>query len=246
MAMITKPSRTGHRILIVEDDTQIAQLVAAELRDADCTVDWAANGERGLEKFAAGAVDLVVLDLNLPGIDGLEVCQRIRATDRLTPILMLTARTTKQDIVRGLELGADEYLTKPFSTLELVARIRALFRRVATWREQLGREDTPEPIRRGALLIDPTKRETQIAGKPVSLTAKEFDLLLLFAKHPGRTFTRADLLTRVWGDGFEGYEHTVNTHINRLRNKVESDPAEPKLIETVWGLGYRLASQSGG
>jgi DNA-binding response OmpR family regulator len=244
--MITKPSRTGHRILIVEDDTQIAQLVAAELRDADCTVDWAANGERGLEKFAAGAVDLVVLDLNLPGIDGLEVCQRIRATDRLTPILMLTARTTKQDIVRGLELGADEYLTKPFSTLELVARIRALFRRVATWREQLGREDSPEPIRRGALLIDPSKRETQIAGKTVSLTAKEFDLLLLFAKHPGRTFTRADLLTRVWGDGFEGYEHTVNTHINRLRNKVESDPAEPKLIETVWGLGYRLASQSGG
>lgn len=246
MAMITKPSRGGHRILIVEDDAQIAQLVAAELRDAACTVDWAANGERGLEKFAAGAVDLVVLDLNLPGIDGLEVCQRIRATDRLTPILMLTARTTKQDIVRGLELGADEYLTKPFSTLELVARIRALFRRVATWREQLGREDSPEPIRRGALLIDPSKRETQIAGKTVSLTAKEFDLLLLFAKHPGRTFTRADLLTRVWGDGFEGYEHTVNTHINRLRNKVESDPAEPKLIETVWGLGYRLASQSGG
>lgn len=246
MAMITKPSRAGHRILIVEDDAQIAQLVAAELRDAACTVDWAANGERGLEKFAAGAVDLVVLDLNLPGIDGLEVCQRIRATDRLTPILMLTARTTKQDIVRGLELGADEYLTKPFSTLELVARIRALFRRVATWREQLGREDSPEPIRRGELLIDPTKRETQIAGKAVSLTAKEFDLLLLFAKHPGRTFTRSELLTRVWGDGFEGYEHTVNTHINRLRNKVERDPAEPKFIETVWGLGYRLAAQGGG
>lgn len=242
--MITKPSRTPHRILIVEDDSQIAQLVAAELRDAACDVDWAANGERGLEKFSAGGVDLVVLDLNLPGIDGLEVCQRIRAADRLTPILMLTARTTKQDIVRGLELGADEYLTKPFSTLELVARIRALFRRVATYRERLERDDAAEPIRRGPLVIDPGKRETHIDGQPVALTAKEFDLLLLFAKHPGRTFTRAELLNRVWGDGFEGYEHTVNTHINRLRNKVERDPAHPGLIETVWGLGYRLASQS--
>jgi DNA-binding response OmpR family regulator len=242
--MITKPSRREHRILIVEDDAQIAHLVAAELRDAACAVDWAADGERGLEKFSAGTVDLVVLDLNLPGIDGLEVCQRIRAVDRLTPILMLTARTTKQDIVRGLELGADEYLTKPFSTLELVARIRALFRRVATYREQLEREDAPEPIQRGVLLIDPGKRETHISGQPVTLTAKEFDLLLLFAKHPGRTFTRAELLNRVWGDGFEGYEHTVNTHINRLRNKVERDPAQPKLIETVWGLGYRLASRS--
>ena len=242
--MITKPSRTLHRILIVEDDAQIAHLVSAELRDAACAVDWAADGERGLEKFSAGSVDLVVLDLNLPGIDGLEVCRRIRALDRLTPILMLTARTTKQDIVRGLELGADEYLTKPFSTLELVARIRALFRRVATYRAQVAREEEPEPIQRGPLLIDPGKRETQIGGQAVALTAKEFDLLLLFAKHPGRTFTRAELLSRVWGDGFEGYEHTVNTHINRLRNKVERDPAQPKLIETVWGLGYRMASQS--
>ena len=255
--MITKPSRTDiagagrdtsaatprRRILIIEDDSQIAQLVSAELRDAFCAVDWAADGERGLEKFKAGGVDLVVLDLNLPGIDGLEVCQRIRSTDRIIPILMLTARTTKQDIVRGLELGADEYLTKPFSTLELVARIRALFRRLATYREQLAREDAPEPIRRGVLLIDPIKRETLISDQPVSLTAKEFELLLLFAKHPGRTFTRSELLNRVWGNGFEGYEHTVNTHINRLRNKVEKDPADPQLIETVWGLGYRLASQ---
>lgn len=242
--MITKPSRTEHRILIVEDDAQIARLVAAELRDAACAVDWACDGERGLEKFRAGSVDLVVLDLNLPGIDGLEVCQRIRATDRLIPILMLSARTTKQDIVRGLELGADEYLTKPFSTLELVARIRALFRRVSSYREQAEREEVPEPIRCGTLLIDAVKREANIAGQAVSLTAKEFDLLLLFAKHPGRTFTRAELLNRVWGDGFEGYEHTVNTHINRLRNKVERNAAEPKLIETVWGLGYRLASPS--
>jgi DNA-binding response OmpR family regulator len=238
----TPPAETRYDILIIEDDAQIAQLVAAELRDAACAVDWAADGERGLEKFGTGTVDLVVLDLNLPGIDGLEVCRRIRAVDRLTPILMLTARTTKQDIVRGLELGADEYLTKPFSTLELVARIRALFRRLATYREQVERDDAPEPIRRGPLFIDATKRETRVSGQPVALTAKEFDLLLLFARHPGRTFTRAELLSRVWGDGFEGYEHTVNTHINRLRNKVERDPAEPRLIETVWGLGYRLAS----
>jgi DNA-binding response OmpR family regulator len=213
------------------------------LRDAAFTVDWAADGERGLEKFRAGAADLVVLDLNLPGMDGLEVCQRIREGDRVTPILMLTARATKQDVVRGLELGADEYLTKPFSSMELIARIRALFRRMASYREQLDRGDAPEPIRRGQLLVDPGRREIRIGGEPVALTAKEFDLLLLFAKHPGRTFSRSELLNRVWGDGFEGYEHTVNTHINRLRNKVERDSAKSKLIETVWGLGYRFAAQ---
>lgn len=260
MPMITKSSRTEsgagadgargasadaraprQRILIVEDDPEIAQLLRTELGDAAYTVDWAANGEAGLEKFARGVVDLMVLDLNLPGMDGLEVCQRVRETDRLTPILMLTARAAKQDVVRGLELGADEYLTKPFSAVELIARIRALFRRIATHREQLERGDAPDPIRRGTLLIDPGKRETRIADKVVALTAKEFELLLLFARHPGRTFSRSELLNRVWGDGFEGYEHTVNTHINRLRNKIEQDSAQPKLIETVWGLGYRFA-----
>ncbi|MEP7246148.1 MAG: response regulator transcription factor [Gammaproteobacteria bacterium] len=235
--------RVAHRILIIEDDAQIAKLVAAELRDADFAVEWAADGEQGLEKLRANPADLVVLDLNLPGIDGLEVCKRIRESSRIIPILMLTARAAKEDVVRGLELGADEYLTKPFSPLELVARIRALFRRMASYREQVERGDAPEPIRRGALLIDPARRETRIGEEPIALTAKEFDLLLLFAKHPGRTFTRAELLNRVWGDGFEGYEHTVNTHINRLRNKVERDSSQPKLIETVWGLGYRLAAQ---
>ncbi len=240
------PEGARHRILIIEDDSQIAKLVRAELRDADYAVDWAADGERGLARFSAVPADLVVLDLNLPGIDGLEVCQRIRQKDRLTPILMLTARTTKQDIVRGLELGADEYLTKPFSTLELIARIRALFRRLATYRESREREEPAEPIRRGPLLIDPARREARIAGAVVALTAKEFELLLLFAKHPGRAFSRAELLNRVWGDGFEGYEHTVNTHINRLRNKVEQDASQPQFIETVWGVGYRFSSQVGG
>jgi two-component system OmpR family response regulator len=239
--MITKPSR--RTILIVEDDVQIAQLVAAELRDAAFDVSCAADGERGLEQFRGAPIDLVVLDLNLPGMDGLEVCQRIRERNRLVPILILTARATKQDIVRGLELGADEYLTKPFSPLELVARVRALFRRIASYREQLAQEDLPEPIRRGALLVDPVRREAVLGETPLSLTAKEFELLCLFAKHSGRTFTRAELLNRVWGEGFEGYEHTVNTHINRLRNKVEQDAAHPRFIETVWGLGYRFASQ---
>jgi DNA-binding response OmpR family regulator len=124
-----------------------------------------------------------------------------------------------------------------------VARVRALFRRIASYREQLEREDLPEPIRRGVLLIDPVRREASLGARALSLTAKEFDLLCLFARHPGRTFTRAELLNRVWGDGFEGYEHTVNTHINRLRNKVEHDASHPQLIETVWGLGYRFASQ---
>ncbi len=258
--MITKPSRNDpttanansgaaptscgsqHQILLIEDDVQIAQLVATEITDAGWAVDLATDGQGGLRRLKAGKVKLVVLDLNLPDIDGLEVCEQIRAVDRVTPVLMLTARATKQDVVRGLELGADEYLTKPFDTVELIARIRALLRRATAYRPPSPHEHLPEPIQRGTLLIDQVKRETQIAQCRVELTAKEFDLLVLFAKHPGRTFTRDELLRRVWGDGFDGYEHTVNTHINRLRNKVEADARKPALIETVWVVGYRFAS----
>jgi DNA-binding response OmpR family regulator len=239
---IRPPSGSTDSLLLIEDDVHIAQLVAAELQDAGSAVDWSSDAKSGLTRFAVGHFSLIILDLNLPDLDGLQVCQQIRATDRTTPILMLTARATKQDVVRGLELGADDYLTKPFDTLELIARIRALLRRADVNRKQPPTDVLPPPIRRGVLLIDEANRETRINGRLLELTAKEFDLLLLFAKHPGRLFTRDELLTRVWGDGFVGYEHTVNTHINRLRSKVEKDAKRPAMIETVWGVGYRFAA----
>jgi two-component system OmpR family response regulator len=230
------------QIVFVEDDVHIAALVAAELRDIGSKVDWCSNAASGIQRFAVGPISLIILDLNLPDGDGLQVCETIRATDRLTPILMLTARATKQDVIRGLELGADDYLAKPFDTLELIARVRALLRRAHVNRASAIKEAVPKQIRRGALLIDETNREIRINARSVELTAKEFDLLLLFAKHPGRTFTRDELLGRVWGDSFEGYEHTVNTHINRLRSKVEKEAKHPVMIETVWGVGYRFAA----
>lgn len=230
----------AYRVLVVEDDPQIGRLVATELREAAYDVQWVTDGNRGVERLQDDSVDLAVLDLMLPGIDGFEVCRRTREQHRYIPILMLTARTAECDIVRGLELGADDYLVKPFSTAELMARIRALLRRVAAY----GQTAAPNGrglVRRGRLSIDADKHATQVGSKSIALTAKEFDLLYLFAQNAGRTFSRSELLDKVWGVGFEGYEHTVNTHINRLRNKVELDPANPEFIETVWGVGYRFA-----
>jgi len=186
--------------------------------------------------------DLVILDVMLPGLDGLEICRRLRGQPRYPLILMLTSRSSELDRVLGLEVGADDYLTKPFSIRELLARVKALFRRV----EALG---TPSPfcppgqriIRADALVIDTEKRLVTLGPQTISLTAKEFDLLLLFACHPGRVYTRAELLDLVWSVGYEGYEHTVNSHINRLRAKIEPDPAHPAHLLTVWGVGYKFA-----
>jgi len=182
----------------------------------------------------------VVLDLMLPGFDGLEVCRRLRAAPGYVPILMLTARSTELDRVVGLEIGADDYLTKPFSIPELLARIKALFRRA----ESLGRTALAEPDRatlaRGELRIDADLRQVCIGGRQVSLTAKEFDLLWHFAGHPGRVYTRLQLLDQVWRYNHDGYEHTVNSHINRLRAKIEDDPSNPRYILTVWGVGYKF------
>jgi DNA-binding response OmpR family regulator len=225
---------------MVEDDADIARLVELHLRDLNCRVDLAGDGEGGLRRVAEDGYDLVILDLMLPGLDGLEVCRRIRAgQERHVPILMLTAKSTELDRVVGLEVGADDYLTKPFSILELVARVKALFRRV----EALSAAGSGQPdsvIRRHGLHIDKEKRRVTLEGREVKLTAKEFDLLVHFAAHPGRVFTRGQLLDRVWGYGHEGYEHTVNSHINRLRAKIEHDPSAPRYIETVWGVGYRF------
>ncbi len=230
----------GRRVLIIEDDRDIAHLVELHLKDIDCEVEIAVDGKRGLELAQTGDHDLMILDIMLPGIDGLEICRRVRAAADYTPILMLTARDSEVDRVLGLELGADDYLTKPFSVLELVARVKALFRRIEILKS-LDERDAEAPIRLGDLTIEPDKRQVRIRGETVDLTAKEFDLLLHFARQPGRVFSRGQLLDSVWGYGHEGYEHTVNSHINRLRSKIEDDPAEPKYVLTVWGIGYRFA-----
>jgi DNA-binding response OmpR family regulator len=232
---------TTPHILLVEDDSQIGRAVSRLLREINGAVDWVQDGQAGLDRFFEKDYDLVVLDLLLPRLGGLDVCRRIRETDRQTPIVMLTAKAEMSDVVRGLELGADDYITKPFSTPELVARINAVFRRVTADREAVTGERSSHPLRRGALLVDPEKQRVTLQGYPVHLTAKEFELLLLFAQNPGRVFSRTELLDEIWGADFDGYDHTVNTHINRLRSKIEEEHGEPVYIKTVWGVGYRFA-----
>ena len=182
---------------------------------------------------------LLVLDLMLPGLNGLDVCRAVRAGNDYVPILMLTAKSSELDRVLGLEIGADDYLTKPFSIPELLARIKALFRRTEALKAAAA--GCGEVLRRGDLVIDVDKRQVRLAGQEVALTAREFDLLLHFARHPGRVFTRSELLDQVWGYHHSGYEHTVNSHINRPRAKIEREPARPEHMLTVWGVGYKLA-----
>lgn len=229
---------TTHDILLVEDDPQIGKLVATQLRELGYGVDWSMDGSAALASFGGKAFDLVILDLMLPSLGGLEICRRIRAANQLTPVLMLTAKADKRDVVRGLEVGADDYLTKPYHAAELTARVQALLRRSSAMRGTAGGESV---LQRGSLTIDRVKHKVSVRGRAVALTAKEFDLLLLFCREPGRTYSRGDLLNAVWGPEFDGYDHTVNTHINRLRNKIETDAAEPRFIQTVWGVGYRFA-----
>ncbi len=227
------------QVLIVEDDQDIARLVQLHLEDIGCTVTVKTDGPTGLVAAEREAFNLIILDLMLPGLDGLELCKRIRAREDYTPLLMLTARSAETDRVLGLELGADDYLTKPFSVGELTARVKAIFRRVEALRHQ-GASST-EPIRVSGIVIEPDKRRVTVNDRPVELTAREFDLLAHFARNPGRVFTRTQLLNEVWGYGHDGYEHTVNSHINRLRAKIEPDPSNPTLIRTVWGVGYKLS-----
>ncbi len=230
------------QILLVEDDSEIADLVSMHLRDLGHHLDAVPNGHLGLEKAEQGSYDLIILDLMLPGLDGLEVCKSLRAHDSKTPILMLTARSEEFDKVLGLELGADDYLTKPFSIRELLARVKALLRRGQLQsKSPSGTAGGAKTIERGPLFIDLEKRKVLLNGKPLELTVKEYDLLVLFAGNPGRAYSRSELLDTVWGYQFEGYDHTVNTHINRLRTKIEKDPGNPRFIKTVWGHGYRFA-----
>lgn len=230
-----------HTILCIEDDLRIGALVRDQLRDLGYAVDWLVDGAAGLERYRESGYDLIVLDLMLPSLDGLSVCRKVRETDARTPILMLTAKASLHDVVAGLELGADEYVTKPFSIAELVARIRVLFRRLEMSRDPEDAAGDDQPLYRGALALDAFNHRVTLRGQPLALTAKEFALLLLFARQPGHCFSRGELLDAVWGAEFDGFDHTVNTHINRLRNKIEDDPAEPRYIRTVWGVGYRFA-----
>ena len=231
------------RALIVEDNREIAALVRLHLRDVQCEADIASDGRRGLALASSRRYDLVVLDLMLPEMDGLAVCREIRTLPGYVPILMLTAKSTELDRVLGLEMGADDYLVKPFSVRELQARVKALFRRVEALSSPADVTGADETIERGALRIETGKRRVSIDANEVTLTAREFDLLLHFARHPGQVFNRARLLDQVWGYNHEGYEHTVNSHINRLRAKIEQDPSNPEYILTVWGVGYKFSDR---
>jgi len=232
----------SQRILLIEDDPDIAHLARLHLTGGGFDVSVAGDGGGGLSAFESGT-DLVLLDIGLPDLDGLEVCRRLRERSASVPILLLTARCEESDRVLGLELGADDYLTKPVGWRELVARVRAHLRRVAVLSGSAAQEQR-EPVRVGALVVDPVRRRVRFGEHGVELTAREFDLLHCFAQHGGEVFTRTDLLERVWGQAFAGYEHTVNSHINRLRKKLEGAGAPRDLVQTVWGVGYRFGGEA--
>lgn len=239
---VGRGGQMAKHVLVIEDNRDIAHLVELHLRDLGCEVHLSHDGKEGLVKARSQSFDLIILDLILPGMEGLEVCKTLRSAPTYVPILMLTARSTDLDRILGLELGADDYLTKPFNIQELLARVKAIFRRV----EALSRTDpSAQPvIRAGPLSIETERRAVFVSGRLLDLTAKEFDLLLEFAKNPGRVYTRSGLLDLVWGYAYDGYEHTVNSHINRLRAKIEEDPSRPRFIQTVWGVGYRFSDPS--
>jgi two-component system, OmpR family, response regulator len=231
----------GHtRVLVIEDDPDIGAMLMLNLRAEGFEVAVESSGEAGLRWLQYEQPLLVVLDLMLPGIDGLQVCRKVRERQDYVPIIILSAKSSETQRVVGLELGADDYLTKPFSTAELIARIHAVLRRMKA-AEALA-EGRAGVIRHGPLSIDPVAREVRLSGREIVLTSKEFDLLAFFARNAGRAYRRMELLDQVWGHSHDGYEHTVNSHINRLRSKIESDPANPSYILTVWGVGYKFAT----
>jgi DNA-binding response OmpR family regulator len=227
----------NEHLLLVEDDDAIAVALRLHLEGAGYRLHREADGRQAMAAIDRQRFDLVLLDLMLPGADGWEVCRHLRARHADTPVIMLSARSAEAHRVLGLELGADDYVAKPFSMLELVARIRALLRRVEQMRSTA---TTRQEFSFGRFKLDTVRRELLCADTPVPLTLREFDLLHFLLKHPGRPFSRTELLQRVWGDGFDGYEHTVNSHINRLRSRIEDNPREPKRVVTVWGVGYRF------
>ena len=232
-------TREKRRILLIEDDADIANLLQLHLTDRYDTVRLESDGKSGYETASVETWDLIILDLRLPGMDGLEVCRQLRANQDYVPILMLTSKSSELDQVLGLEMGADDYVTKPFSVLEVMSRVKAIIRRMA----HAGHVDDSKAqasLSHRGIHIDMGRREVSVNGHSVGVTAKEFELLSYFMKQPGEVFSRTELLDKVWGYGHQGYEHTVNSHINRLRAKIEQDPTQPEYLVTVWGVGYKL------
>lgn len=231
------------QLLLVEDNNDIAEIVSTHASDMGMQVTHCNNGRNGLELALSQPWDVVILDVMLPEVTGTEICRQLRKQSDDVPILMLTARDSELDHVLGLELGADDYVTKPFSISELMARIRALRRR-ATLNPRTDDNDGEVLSRsNGEVIICPSKRNVQVDGEQKSLTAREFDLLLQLATEPGRVFKRDELLEAVWGKAYSGYEHCVNSHVNRLRGKIEPEPSKPKYVQTVRGVGYRFCDE---
>ena len=222
------------RVLVVDDEPTVREVVQHYLEREGYRVHVATDGPGALAALAAETPDLIVLDLMLPGVDGLDVCRQVRATGA-TPIIMLTAKGHESDRIVGLELGADDYVVKPFSPRELVARVRSVLRRTRS-----GDGQPPSPLRAGDMVVDPATREVSVAGRPVSLTVREFDLLAFLVGHPRQVFTRGQLLRQVWEYTWLGDTSTVTVHIRRLRAKVEDDPSNPMRLQTVYGVGYRF------
>lgn len=225
-------------ILAIEDDPSLLDLLKMHLKDIDGYLDTAQDGVMGLDKILNRSYDLIILDVMLPKLDGFEICKKARAQNINTPILMLTAKSEEIDKILGLEIGADDYVVKPFSIRELIARVKALLRRAS--RLDDGIQDTSQSFVRGEMRIELEKRKVTINGNRVELSPKEFELLAFMAQSPGVSYSRTRLLNTIWGYDFEGFAHTVNSHINRLRTKIEVDVSNPQYILTTWGVGYRF------
>lgn len=235
-----------HKILVVEDDLDIAELLKVNLLDLGYDCDVCHRGDTAVDKIVYGQYALVILDIALPGIDGIEVCRQVRNNKPEQPILMLTAKSSEVDQIIGLEVGADDYMTKPFSVPALQARVRTRIRRSQYYSNTSKSTASlaSDKVVVGDLELDPTKRIVSFKQNELDLTALEFDLLKYFATHPEQVFSRTQLLDKVWGYDHEGYEHTVNSHINRLRNKLQVAVGSKSVIQTVWGVGYRLSAKN--
>lgn len=232
-----------NQILIVEDDLDIVDLLEIHMKDLNAQVESVNDGEKALQKAQEKDYDLILLDLSIPKINGVEVCREIRKTKN-TPIIMVTARTEEIDKVLGLEIGADDYITKPFSIRELKARAKAVMRRSESNNKESQSSSKSKELDFGELKINIEMRRVALNGMKVELSPKEFDLLVLLASHPGRSYSRSELLDVIWGYNFSGYEHTVNSHINRLRAKIEPDMGNPSYVLTTWGIGYRFNEEA--
>lgn len=228
------------RVLIIEDDIEIVHLLEIHLKDLLCEVISSQKGDEGLRIALENEFSLIILDIMLPEMDGIEICQKLRAKNVETPIIMLTSKSEEIDKVLGLEIGADDYLTKPFSVREFIARVKAIFRRQKMTAQYSEKEGFEKVSQFGNLTINIETRKIIINGQRVDLSPKEFELLILLSSNPGKSYDRKKLLNLVWGYDFDGYEHTVNSHINRLRSKIEPDMGNPTYILTTWGIGYKF------